>query len=89
MLQTSNDRRVAALCVARLRPGAASPEGCRSRQPPTAVCSALADAFLDGYFERNPDQITLYGVPGRHHDRLPDNSLDALEGVADKGRQRG
>ena len=40
---------------------------------------ALADAFLDGYFSRNPDQITLYGVPGRHHDHLPDNSLEALK----------
>src|SRR3954466_4025930 len=40
---------------------------------------ALADAYLDGYFERNPDQLTLYGVPGRHHDALPDNALDALK----------
>src|ERR1700750_2304932 len=40
---------------------------------------ALADAYLDGYFERNPDQVTLYGVPGRHHDALPDNSLEALK----------
>jgi uncharacterized protein (DUF885 family) len=39
---------------------------------------ALADAYLDGFFARNPDQITLFGVPGRHHDGLPDNSLDAL-----------
>src|SRR5712671_2167455 len=40
---------------------------------------ALADAYLDGYFQRNPDQVTLFGVPGRHHDELPDNSLDALK----------
>jgi len=40
---------------------------------------ALADAYLEGYFDRNPDQATLYGVPGRRHDRLPDNSLDALK----------
>ena len=39
---------------------------------------ALADAYLEGFFQRNPDQATLYGVPGRHHDALPDNSLDAL-----------
>ena len=38
----------------------------------------LADAYLDGYFARNPDQATIYGVPGRQHDKLPDNSLDAL-----------
>ena len=38
----------------------------------------LADAYLEGFFDRNPDQVTLYGVPGRHHDALPDNSFDAL-----------
>jgi uncharacterized protein (DUF885 family) len=27
---------------------------------------------------RNPDQGTFYGVPGRRHDQLPDNSLEAL-----------
>jgi uncharacterized protein (DUF885 family) len=41
--------------------------------------TALADAYLSGYFERYPDQATVYGVPGRTHDRLPDNSLQALE----------
>ena len=40
---------------------------------------ALADAYLEGYFQRNPDQVTLFGVAGRHHDALPDNSLDALK----------
>jgi uncharacterized protein (DUF885 family) len=39
---------------------------------------ALADAYLEGYFERNPDQVTLFGVSGRRHDALPDNSFDAL-----------
>jgi uncharacterized protein (DUF885 family) len=46
-------------------------------QPDTRV-RALADAYLEGYFQRNPDQVTLYGVPGRRHDALPDNALDAL-----------
>jgi uncharacterized protein (DUF885 family) len=39
---------------------------------------ALAAAYLEGWFERNPDQITYFGVPDRRHDRLPDNSLAAL-----------
>lgn len=39
-----------------------------------ATVTALADAYLAGWFERNPDQITYFGVPGRAHDRLPDNS---------------
>src|SRR6185295_8475526 len=40
---------------------------------------ALADAYLQGYFDRNPESRTLYGVPGAHHDQLSDNSLDALK----------
>ncbi len=40
---------------------------------------ALADAYLDGFFDRNPDAVTVYGIPGRHHDKLSDNSFDALK----------
>lgn len=40
---------------------------------------ALADAYLSGYFERNPDQITFFGIPGGQHDRLVDNSLAGLK----------
>lgn len=39
---------------------------------------ALADVYLEGHFDRNPDQATYFGVQGRRHDRLPDISLDAL-----------
>src|SRR3954470_22089699 len=63
--------------------------GCNRGAPPSAQAPApepadtqvraLADAYLDGYFQRNPDQVTLFGVPGRRHDALPDNSLAALE----------
>jgi uncharacterized protein (DUF885 family) len=38
---------------------------------------AAADAFLAAYFDRFPETVTLYGVPGRRHDRLADNSLEA------------
>ncbi len=59
---------------------------CTAGQPPAPPpappaderVKTLADAYLDGFFARNPDQITLYGVPGRRHDKLPDNSLNAL-----------
>src|SRR6266446_6816808 len=55
-----------------------------AEQPPArpsadAQVRALADAYLDGFFERYPDAVTLFGVPGRHHDKLPDNSLDAVK----------
>ena len=45
---------------------------------PDVRVTQLADAYLAAYFDRNPDQVTVYGVPGRTHERLPDNSLDAL-----------
>ena len=48
------------------------------RGPADARVRALADAYLEGFFRRNPDQVTLFGVPGRRHDALPDNSLAAL-----------
>jgi uncharacterized protein (DUF885 family) len=48
-------------------------------EPPDARVRALADSYLDGFFDRNPDQATIYGVPGRHHNRLPDNGPDALK----------
>jgi uncharacterized protein (DUF885 family) len=54
-------------------PAAAAPE------PADGRVRALADAYLDGYFERNPDQITVYGVPDRRQDALPDNSPTALK----------
>jgi uncharacterized protein (DUF885 family) len=46
-------------------------------EPADARVKALADAYLSGFFDRNPDQATYFGVPGRHHDQLPDNSLAA------------
>jgi uncharacterized protein (DUF885 family) len=45
---------------------------------------ALADAVLEGFFERNPEQATYYGVPGRAHDRLLDNSLPAQKAQESK-----
>lgn len=41
--------------------------------------TTLADTYLAGYFDRSPDAITFYGIPGQRHDRLPDNSLDGLK----------
>jgi len=48
-----------------------------AREPSDARVRSLADAYLEGFFDRNPDQVTVYGIPGRRHDKLPDNSLDA------------
>ena len=40
---------------------------------------ALADAYLAGYFERFPETVTMYGVPGHRQNTLTDNSLEAQE----------
>jgi uncharacterized protein (DUF885 family) len=45
--------------------------------PPDVRAKQLADTYLAAFFERYPDQATYYGVPGRAHDKLPDNSLPA------------
>src|SRR6478736_8065978 len=44
-----------------------------------AKARATADAFLAAYFDRFPETVTLYGVPGRRHDRLADNSREAQQ----------
>ena len=57
---------------------------CARPEPPAPPADddrvrALADTYLNGWFDRNPDQITYFGIPDRHHDRLPDNSAAALK----------
>lgn len=51
-----------------------------SQGPPPADdrVTALADTYLNGYLDRYPEQITYFGMLGRHHDRITDNSLAAL-----------
>jgi uncharacterized protein (DUF885 family) len=70
---------IAGVCLLAL---ACGDKGSSSRAPATPRADgrvkALADAYLDGFFDRNPDAVTYYGVAGRRHDRLPDNSRDAL-----------
>jgi uncharacterized protein (DUF885 family) len=46
--------------------------------PPDARVRPLADAYLAAYFERFPESVTQYGIPGHRQDKLTDNSLDAL-----------
>jgi uncharacterized protein (DUF885 family) len=47
-------------------------------EPADSRVRALADAYVEGFFEQHPEQVTYYGIPGRRHDRLADNSLPAL-----------
>ena len=79
-------RTTAFVCVCLISATAACNRGAKSPAPvpvsaperPDARVRELADAYLEGFFQRNPDQVTLYGVPGRHHDALPDNGFEAL-----------
>jgi uncharacterized protein (DUF885 family) len=69
---------IALTCAALSGCGQQPPPPASKREPADARAKVLADAFLSAWFDRNPDQATYYGVPGRHHDRLPDNSAVAL-----------
>ncbi len=59
--------------------------GCRRSEAPVTNSEpadtrvrALADAYVDGFLNEFPEQVTSYGIAGRRHDRLTDNSLAAL-----------
>jgi len=68
----------ALICLATIACGATQEQVVAAKhEPADARVKALADAYLSGFFDRNPDQATYFGVPGRHHDQLPDNSLAA------------
>jgi uncharacterized protein (DUF885 family) len=58
-------------------PGRAAPGFGEAGSEADSRARATADAFLAAYFDRFPEAATLYGVPGRRHDRLADNSLEA------------
>ncbi len=54
-----------------------SPDKLATPPPTDAHVRALADTYLAALFERLPEQITLYGIPGHRQDKLTDNSLEA------------
>ncbi|MBW8862848.1 MAG: hypothetical protein JF601_10855, partial [Acidobacteria bacterium] len=60
--------------------------GAGTKSPDTRV-RELADTYLAAYFERFPEQITYFGVPGRPQSGLTDNSLAALR--ASEAREDG
>src|SRR5688572_3100468 len=72
---------VAVLALSAFVVGCGRPEGAPaiSPQPADARVRELADAYVEGFLDQFPEQITSYGIAGRRHDRLTDNSLAALE----------
>jgi uncharacterized protein (DUF885 family) len=51
--------------------------------PADAHVRALADTYLAAWFDRFPEQLTEFGVPGRHQDKLTENSLEASKAWQD------
>ena len=49
----------------------------KSASSPRSV-EGIADEYLAAYLERHPEQGTIYSISGVRHDRLTDNSLEAL-----------
>jgi uncharacterized protein (DUF885 family) len=68
---------VALVCAAALGCGGAPQPEPPKPQPADPRARALADTFLAAYFDRFPEAVTQYGVPGRRQERLTDNSLEA------------
>jgi uncharacterized protein (DUF885 family) len=65
------------LCVAAVACGRTDSPSPNTEPADTRV-RALADSYVSGFFDHFPEQATLYGVAGRRHDRLSDNSPAAL-----------
>lgn len=61
----------------RALPDAAS-AGTNGAVPAQRGVEAIADDYLSALLEYRPELGTLYSLPGARHDRLPDNSPEAL-----------
>jgi uncharacterized protein (DUF885 family) len=66
------------VCIVSMACGRGAPPGPAAPPPPDARVRQLADGYLAAYFERFPETVTQYGVPGHRQNKLTDNSLAAL-----------
>jgi uncharacterized protein (DUF885 family) len=69
--------RAAAVAGALLLGAACAAAQASERDSLAARVRQLSDSYVTAYFERHPDEATLDGVAGFHHDRFPDESPDA------------
>jgi len=51
---------------------------CHEFEKNSRSIDAIADEYLAALLRRHPEMGTHYGIPGARHDRLTDNSLEAL-----------
>jgi uncharacterized protein (DUF885 family) len=49
-----------------------------SAEPPDERVRALADVYIDGYFQQFPESPTYYSLTDRPHDRLNDQSPGSI-----------
>ena len=66
------------LSVAAVSTACSREEPNAAAEPEISKIEALADEFLAATLERYPTLATYYAIEGARHDRLYDNSLDAL-----------
>jgi uncharacterized protein (DUF885 family) len=82
MFDASNIRRAAVLFLSALFLVACDSKQPASEESATAEThrsiEAIADEYLAAMLERNPTTATDYSIEGARHDRLYDNSLEAL-----------
>ena len=69
--------RLGMILFAALMAGACSREAPQSATEPGPI-ESLADEVLAATMDRYPQMATFYGIEGARHDRLYDNSLEAL-----------
>jgi uncharacterized protein (DUF885 family) len=51
---------------------------CRELEKSSRSIDAIADEYLAALLQRHPEMGTYFGIPDARHDRLTDNSLEAL-----------
>jgi len=56
----------------------AAPTKAQSSSPSPRDIEAIADDYLSALLEYRPELGTIYSLPGARHDRLNDNSLEAM-----------
>ena len=59
-------------------PGEEAPGEVASTLVAEVSVTPLADEYLEAFLDRYPEIATYYGIAGHRHDRLTDNSLEAL-----------
>jgi uncharacterized protein (DUF885 family) len=70
------------VCVLAAACGGSAPATTQQQAAPAAApddrVKQIADTYLNAFFDRYPETATMFGVPGRRHNALTDNTLAAV-----------